>query len=394
MSRPLRILQAVPYFDPAYRYGGPVKSVFQLCVHLARRGHEVVVYATNANGDERLPVRAGEPVPRDGFTVTYFANYLLHEYFFPCPGVLRRILAERPRFDVIHSHCPYSFLDLVLGPYARARGIPWIMSARGSLDPVAREKKSLLKRASDVLYVGPNLRHARWCVALTPYEADNYRRLGVPTERIAVVPNGIEAPTLDTAAGRAFRRRHGIGDDEVVFLFLSRIDWKKGLDLLVPAFARARAGCPRARLVIAGGDYGFGGELDRLLGDARLGDAVVRTGMLEGADKWAALAAADAFCLTAHSEGLPMSVLEGLACGLPQVLTDACNVPEVAEAGAGVVLPREVGPISVALRRLCEDPALRREQGQAAGRLARARFDIERTVDALEGLYRGCVGAD
>ncbi|MBI3185466.1 MAG: glycosyltransferase [Myxococcales bacterium] len=376
----------MPYFDPAYRYGGPVHSVLQLCIHLARRGHEVTVYTTDANGDARLPFPAGKPVERDGFTAVYFRNYLLHEYFFPCPGVLQRLWAERPRFDVIHSHSPYSFLDLVLGSYAGFAGTPLIISARGSLDPVARRKKGLLKRASDLLYVGPNLRRAASCVALTSWEAQNYRALGIPPGKIVVIPNGI-GPPPEGIDGLGFRRRHALDEGDVVFLFMSRVDWKKGLDLLVPAFARVSARCHKARLVIAGGDYGYGPALARHVADARVGDRVLRVGLLAGPEKWNALAAADVFCLTARSEGLPMAALEAMSCGRPLVLTDACNLPEVAQAGAGVILPQDVGAIAEAMTRLCADRELRLGQAAAARRLARERFSIERTIDAIEALY-------
>ena len=82
---------------------------------------------------------------------------------------------------------------------------------------------------------------------------------------------------------------------------------------------------------------------------------MIFTGLLTGEDKLAALAAADLFALPAVGEGFSMAVLEAMACGLPVLLTPGCNFPEVVDAGAGMVVAREVPALSEGLRALLTD---------------------------------------
>jgi glycosyltransferase involved in cell wall biosynthesis len=117
-------------------------------------------------------------------------------------------------------------------------------------------------------------------------------------------------------------------------------------------------------------------------------DRVVFTGMLAGADKLAALAAADLFALPAVGEGFSMAVLEAMACGLPVLLTPGCHFPEAAEAGAGLVVTREVDALRDALRDLLAELDRRAAMGRAARALVEAGYTWAGIVSQLEAVYR------
>ena len=115
-------------------------------------------------------------------------------------------------------------------------------------------------------------------------------------------------------------------------LGLGRIDPKKGLDLLAKAFTKAHQVFPDTQLIVAGQDNtGFLPIAQNYFEEAGCSSAVKFTGMLTGEIKYAALAAANIYVAPSYSEGFSMSVLEGMASGLPCVITTGCNFPEASE---------------------------------------------------------------
>jgi glycosyltransferase involved in cell wall biosynthesis len=104
-----------------------------------------------------------------------------------------------------------------------------------------------------------------------------------------------------------------------------------------------------------------------------------------------ALAAADLFVLPAVGEGFSMAVLEALASGVPVVVSPECHFPEVAPAGAGLVVEPAVAPLRDALRALLTDPERRATMGQHARELVRRHYTWSRVVAQLDEVYAGVV---
>ena len=123
-------------------------------------------------------------------------------------------------------------------------------------------------------------------------------------------------------------------------LFLSRIHPKKGVDLLIEAFAKTCNDQTDLQLVIAGPDQiGLQKELERQAETLGIGDKITWTGMLLGDLKWGAYHCADAFILTSHSENFGIVVAEALSCHLPVLISNKINIwREIAEDQAGLVV--------------------------------------------------------
>jgi glycosyltransferase involved in cell wall biosynthesis len=109
-------------------------------------------------------------------------------------------------------------------------------------------------------------------------------------------------------------------------------------------------------------------------------DKVIFTGPVYGAIKVRLLKEADAFVLTSYSEGQPMAVIEALGCGVPVLITTPCNVPEVAEAGAGLVVPPSLEAIVPALTDIMNEDRLRADMGKRARNLAESHFTWEKVA--------------
>src|SRR2546427_10647922 len=188
----MRILQIVPYFAPAYAYGGPPETVHKLSVGLADRGHEVTVLTTDAlTSADRQTSRH----KTDGLDIYYLrnlSNYMAwhHQIFLPLEA--SKFLRNRVRtFDVIHVHMFRTYQNVVAWRYSRRGGIPYVFSAHGSVPLITR--KILAKKLVDAIAGRRFLADAKRLGAVSNTEARHYESFGVPSSKIAIIPTGLDA---------------------------------------------------------------------------------------------------------------------------------------------------------------------------------------------------------
>jgi glycosyltransferase involved in cell wall biosynthesis len=258
---------------------------------------------------------------------------------------------------------------------AQQKGVPYVIAPQGMLDPWSLRQSRWVKRLYMLLRLRRNLNRA----AAIQFTADLERELTAPLGLRApaiIEPNGIDlAEYHDLPPRGAARQRHGVPPG-LMLLFLSRLHPKKGLDLLIPAFARAEL--EDATLVIAGpaDSAAYEAELRRLVREHGIEQRVIFTGMLHGSDRLALMADADLFVLPSYQENFGIVVAEALACGCPVLVSDQVNIHrDIAAAAVGAVFPLDVDAIARELRRWGGDEALRRAAAGRAAAFARARYD-------------------
>lgn len=392
----MNLLHVIPYFAPAWAYGGVVTATTQLTRALAEAGHHVVVVTTDTlSPSERIEA---EEETIDGVHVIRLRNWsnmLRGKLNLSSPRMFTttvRSLIETHQAQIIHSHELRTTENLRLAALAKELHLPLVLSAHGTLpyETGRQAAKQLWDRA-----FGPKLLpHFSQVIALTAAEVDEARAIwagcGVPLpdDRISVVPNGVR---LDEFAAlppaEPFRVRWSLGTGPIV-LFLGRLQERKGVQYLIPAFAEVAPQVPDARLVIAGPDEGMLDAAQALVVEHGLVERVIFTGLLTGDERIAALAAADVFALPAVGEGFSMAVLEAMACELPVLLTPGCNFPEVAEEGAGLVVAREVPALAEGLRALLTGAEARASMGRRACALVRERYTWDQVAARMEAVYR------
>jgi glycosyltransferase involved in cell wall biosynthesis len=158
--------------------------------------------------------------------------------------------------------------------------------------------------------------------------------------RETVVPYGTFAPDCDTgAAAVEFLTRWPDLRGKRLAISMGRIHSKKGIDVLIEAFAQTLAKDPSWHLVIAGPDRnGLQKELEALAAKLGIADRITWTGMLKGTLKWGALTASEVFVLPSHQENFGIVVAEAMVCNLPVIVSDKVNIwREVANYRAGLV---------------------------------------------------------
>jgi len=376
------------------RAAGVLEVVKAQAQALGARGHTVTVFGYDDPNDPGGAPGALESVPVES---TGTALSMAQGY---SPRLERKVIDFRP--DILHTHGIWTGLSLTsLRAQTRTRA-PLVISPHGMLDPWALRHKQLKKRLIAAVLERRHLGRAQLLQALTAAEAADLGGLGLlglgllgrgllgqgkgqgRAARIAVIPNGVAPPpqwreTQVPPWKPSSRRR--------VLLFLGRIHDKKGVLELVEAFERLADELSDWRLVIAGfGEPADEARLRIRLQGARASEFIGRQGP-EG--RHACYAAATAFVLPSHSEGLPMTVLEAWSHGKPALISPACHLEQGEAVGAALPVTPDPAGLALGLRALAalsdEELELR---GRAAVQLVRTEFSWQRIGAELESEYQ------
>jgi glycosyltransferase involved in cell wall biosynthesis len=388
----MKVLHVLETLSP--NYGGPVRVLTELVRAQKSAGHEVVVATTQSDYPGGVYHKAGWGSIADGNVSAYYGavQFEALRFSWDLAGYLRRKIST---FDLVHVHGLYRFPPSYAAYQARIQGVPYIIRPHGSLDPYLYEKSSYsiwLKRLYERWFDLPNLNGA----GAIHYTAEDERervsslKLHAPS---FVVPNGLDWATFESLPVRgALRVRLGVGDAPLV-LFLGRLHFKKGLDLLIPAFDAVRRNIPDAQLVIVGpenDDYGV--DVRNWVSERHLQDAVHFVGPLEGSDVIQAYVDADVFALPSYTENFGMTVAEAMACALPVVISDQVNIhAEVANAGAGIVTHCDSGEVAIAIETLLRSPERRGVMGRSGRELVQRCYTWPSIVDALTCEYEAVI---
>lgn len=348
-------------------YGGPSKVLQELSAALSGEGLSIDVATTNANGRELLQVPLGVAVAEKGVRTYYFPQQGRGSFAFSWPltqWLWRRALD----YDLVHVHSIFSYPTLAASRIAERLRRPYVLTPHGMVEPWCLSYKSWKKRSYLKLVERRSLAQAAALHALVAKEEQHLRALKIVNSTF-VLPNGVNLTEFSSLPSRdLFLSRYPQLRGKKIILFLGRIDPKKGLDHLVKALREAPD--EKLALVIAGPDLvDYGDQVRALIAAQNLTEHVTFTGMLLGDLKLAALHAADVFVLPSRSEGFSMAVLEALAAGCPAIITEACNFPEMAAAGAGRVIGTNAGDLTGVLLELLRHDKLRHEMGERGKRL-------------------------
>jgi len=207
-------------------------------------------------------------------------------------------------------------------------------------------------------------------------------RAVAPRARWRVVPNGVPLGPISTVPA----------DGERVFLFLGNLGAPKGGRDLVEATAVAVSRGFGGRIDLAGKEIepGDAAALTELIGKHRCQSHVRLLGVISGEVKASALASAWCMVLPSHAEGLPMAILEAMACGLPIISTRVGAIPEVITDGVEgfLIEPGDVEALADRMLRLEADAELRQRMGRAGRRRVEQSYSPDRTVERIVCVYR------
>ncbi|HYE37380.1 glycosyltransferase [Methylocaldum sp.] len=387
----MRILHVIHSLD--FGLGGPPVVATHLAAQQAQCGHEVGIIATESAQDEARVEALREQLP--GFDqVSLFScpNLPLKEFAGWGPGLaLLKKLLDRRVF--VHLHGVWDPLIKSAAHWMLRLGGAYGIAPHGMLDPWCLRQKRLKKEIALRLGVKAVLNNAAFVHVLTENEGRQVEKIARNT-RVATIPNGVDLGEVDNQETLDIHDILPELGGHRYILFLGRLHHKKGLDLLMAAFRRIAEQHDAVDLVIAGADFGERSTIERNVSDRPLKRRVHLPGPLYGSRKLSVLKNAACFCLPSRSEGFSVAVVEALACRVPVVISEQCYFPEVAGAGAGIVVPLNTDALIDGLAAFLSDAEKCRSAGGAGRRLVERRYTwpvvADRAVDAYEqfGLVR------
>lgn len=305
----MKILFIVPSYKPAYIYGGTIVVVARLAEQLACEGHEISVYTTTANGREELDVSAGKEVNVDGVKVTYFKR-TTGDHTHISLSLWKQLYVSVKRFDIVHIHSWWNPLVLGAAWICRSRGVVPIFSPHGMLSTYIMETNNAGKKKIIHSFIGRGLLKSSRLHVTAETEWEESMKI-FPEWKGDVIPNLVEL------SARAYKR----STNQIFTIgFLSRIDPKKGLDVLIKALSKVNFDY---KLLIAGdGDEGYMDELKSLAVQSGNDKNLEWLGWKNGEHKFEFFSCLDLFALTSHNENFAVVVIEALSVGTPVLLSD------------------------------------------------------------------------
>jgi glycosyltransferase involved in cell wall biosynthesis len=394
----MRILHLISGLSP--RFGGPSKIV-DLCEELSRQGVNISLFSNDLDRPGSWnPWRpsssaynnAHESEPRS-FEIRFFPTRWPSRFGYS-PKMAREIALRIREFDLVHVHGLYLHPNLSGCFHARRNGIPYMIEPHGSLAPVIHRHHRYRKWFYEAAFERRNLNRASALHFASTVEMRQAQQLGFTAPGL-VLPLGVKLEEFDHLPSRGwFRKRYGQLQDKRLVVFFGRLTRKKGLELLVDAFAIIAHRLPDTHLVIAGPDDEKCGE--RIAKQARLrglSNRVTLTGMLVGEERLGLFADTDVWILPSFDENFGIAAVEAMACRLAVVLSDNVHIGrQAAEAEAALVVPCEPKRLAEAVESLLVNPGLRRRLGHRAREFVRREYtwvtSARRIAEAYETIIQ------
>ena len=384
----MKVVQVIPEFPPPL-IGGGGYHVYNLAKELVRREVDVTVFTLNVGNTFLLKKTEVE---------TYFgkvkvfrvpASYIPKTTYSIAPKLIPLLLKENP--DIIHAHGYQVFTTDAALTVSKIKKIPLVLTLHG----FPRGFDKLTHRAYFNLIGKETLKRAKKIISVSRMVAHEFRVIGVPKEKIAIVPNGVDLEEYkQLPTGDLFRKRLDIKENEKVVLTVGRLEKIKGFQYLIKALPSIIKEVGSTKLVIAGPDFNYGATLKKLTEETNVQDHVIFYGPINGKEKFEAFSAANIVAVPSLYEGFGMLLLEAMAAGKPLVATNTGAAPEIIQNGKNGILANlgNVEDLAGKIIKLLSDDQLMYLISQESRRTVEA-FDWGKVSEQIHKLYIDCLSS-
>jgi glycosyltransferase involved in cell wall biosynthesis len=371
----MKVLHITASYKPAYIYGGPIMSVSQLCENLQSNGDEVTVYTTTANGSEELNVPAGKEQNVNGVRVFYFKRLTKdHSHF--SPELLKTLWNKHRSYDVIHVHSWWNLVSILSVLVCWLRGRKVIVSPRGMLsDYTYQTNHSLMKKIIHGTIGNFLLKRVKFH-ATSEDEKRELKKM-FPSASVTVIPNFVKL------SDHTFTKKQ---NDLFKLIFLSRIDPKKGLELLFDSLKDTRI---NYRLYIAGtGENEYVEKLKNNVNNSPLAGNIEWMGNVQGEEKFRLLNECDLLILPSYNENFANVVIESLSVGTPVLISENVGLADyVEENDFGWICTTDPKSISGKIMQAYTDTDKRNQISETAPKKIRQDYSGNLLVSSYIELY-------
>lgn len=389
----MKVLQIVPSISLIY--GGPSQMVIGLSSALAKLGVEVTILTTNSNGDVGQPpldVPLEKLISQNGYQILYFPCSPFRRYKFSY-NLLNWLAKEAYHYDIAHIHALFSPVSTAAATIARWKKLPYLLRPLGTLDPADLLKKQQLKKIYAALFEKPNLAGAAGLHFTSEQECNVSERFGVKTQDF-VVPLGVDSPNFLPEKGY-ISFKLGIPNNVPLIVFMSRIDPKKGLDLLLPALENLLERGIDFHFVLAGSnpqDPNYENQIKQQIKSSILAKYTTITGFVEGEVKLGLLQDADLLVLPSYYENFGIAVAEAMGIGTPVVISDQVHIWEaVKQIEAGWITKCTVAALTQTLQTALQDKEERIQRGWNAKQLVIEQYSWDAIAKQMIEVYQQAI---
>ncbi len=388
----MNILYLTPAYYPAFKFGGPIESDYQLNVALVKKGINIDVMTTNCGLEDNKDIKTNQWINTNGIRVKYFPYFTNESYTFS-PKFFLTVLREIRNYDLIHISAFWNFQALAGSLVSIISKKPYLISPRGVLyEEAINSESKQLKKLYFSLVARHCLSHAKAIHFTTEDERENVADFikTYVNNKALVVPNGIDLSRYNKLPEKGlFKAKYPVLADKRFILFLSRINKQKGLEILVEAFKKLADIDDKIFLVIAGPDNDdYTRHVKKILMHNGLFEKTLFTGMLVGEDKYSALVDSEVFVLPSYFENFAMSVVEAMACGVPVVISNKVGIyREVEKFKAGIVVKNDPIDIFQGIRMILNDANLRQQMVFNGKRLVSEHYNIDNVASRMINAY-------
>lgn len=416
----MKIIHITASYKPAYIYGGPIQSVAKLCEVLEELSDQrlavgndalkVQVFTTTANGTKELDVKTGIPVLIEGVPVTYFKRWTKdHSHFSPSllwelrekilhytqdvnNIELSKPLAPNSKL-IIHIHAWWNLVSVLSCFIAKWYRIPVILSPRGMLTSYTLGNRNSLSKRLIHKLLGKKL--LAYCHIHATSEQERADILSIVRPKsIKVIPNLVSSSLEDQNSGCVAGSENKVttSQDKVVnsgyqiarvenrtvdcfkLIFLSRIEEKKGLELLFKALAAIEI--PWSLTIAGSGEKQYLQSLKQMARELKLSDKIYWIGQVNNQDKYTLMAAHDLLVLTSYNENFANVVVESLSVGTAVVVSEQVGLSDyVKDNELGWVTGLEMEEIQKTITKAYQSPEKRQNIRSAAPLAIRRDFN-------------------
>ena len=344
----IRILHSIASIDPSY--GGPVAVLKGLYNGLKNLGLAPTILTCSMGDSTRDKTNA---IAFRGADI-FWVKPLIRRYYWD-PFLILKIGKRLRDFDLFHVHGVFNGISSAVCRLARSLNIPYVLEPLGTLSPYCLAKSSFKKKIS--LAFG-ELRNIQNAAAIKFTSEAEYQRFNFNfhTRYGFVLGNGLDWMEFrQLPKPGKFREKFNISKNEIVFLFLGRLQPIKGLEIFLPAFMQWRESQSQwMRFVIVGPDEaGYRKKLENLVIDLKANNTILFTGPLYAEDRVQAMVDSDVIVLPSFHENFGITSVEGMACRKPVLISDQVDIwPEVKKFDLGEVARLNTDNMIAALNRM------------------------------------------
>lgn len=316
----MKILYLIPTYKPSTLYGGVTEVASHMAESMANIGHEVTVYTTNGNGKENLKIETGKELFRDNVKIYYFKR-LTGDHSHLSPEFWLKIFWNVKDFDVVHIHSWWSLSIIIAAGICKLRGVMPVISPHGMFCDYVLHGNNRLKKKLIHYFSRSFLTNSFLHVSTKSEWDESQKFLGREWEG-SIIPNPVKLEGSILVEKKLDSDIFKIG-------FLSRIDPKKGLDVLIRSLSKVNF---KYNLKIAGGgDPDYLEFLESLSIECGNSENITWVGWKFKQDKFAFLSTLDLFALTSLNENFAVVVIESLSVGTPVILSDQVGLASYVE---------------------------------------------------------------